>query len=57
METGSGRMTVHAAAVSQTLHEMVRTDCFVQAFAADVALTDEAGSFVLTFSDEQGAWR
>lgn len=57
VETRSGRMTVHAAAVSQLLHEMVRTDCFVQAFSADAALTDEAGSFVLTFSNERAAWR
>ncbi|MBR7837389.1 hypothetical protein KDL01_29185 [Actinospica durhamensis] len=50
-------MTVHAAAVSQLLREMVRTDCFVQDFAADAAMADESGSFILTFSNERGAWR
>jgi hypothetical protein len=57
VDTGSARMTVHAGAVSQLLHEMVRTDCFVQAFAAGAALADESGTFVLTFGNERAAWR
>ena len=57
VDTWSARMTVHAGAVSQLLHEMVRTDCFVQAFAAGAALADESGTFVLTFGNERAAWR
>ena len=54
--SGSTRMTVHSAAVSQLLSELVRTDCFVRAFASDMS-SRSAGQYVLTFSNERAAWR
>lgn len=50
-------ITLHARAVGQLLFEFVRTDCFVRAFAASLGTHPVGDRAILTFSNEQRAWR
>jgi len=54
---GRTRLTVHARAVSQLLFEFVQIPCFVRAFAANLGHSSPNGRAILTFSNEQRAWR
>lgn len=54
---GPVRMTVHARAVSQMMFEFAQTACFVRALAADLADPPTGDNFIMTFSNEQAAWR
>jgi hypothetical protein len=55
--TPHGLLTVHAGAVTQLLTEFVDTECFVSAYAQSYETDQRMGAQVLTFSNEQAAWR
>lgn len=57
VDNGRTRATVHARAVSQLLFEFVQTRCFARAFAASLATPPAGNRMILTFSNEQRAWR
>ncbi|WP_269288755.1 hypothetical protein [Streptomyces sp. H39-C1] len=49
--------TLYSPAVRQLLLEFIHTRCFVRAFAAELARPGRSRHNLLTFSNEQAAWR